>query len=342
MKSMEQRFSKPRVFLSHSKKDSAFIEKLAEDLRKSQIEPWLDTDEIRHGKSWQDSIFEFGLPTCDAILVYFTKFSIQSAVVKKEMDVGLLQKLKDSNVAFLPYVDEAQIRDSLRPDIQALQTPEWNEANYHSLLPRVVAEVWRSFLERTVATATKDERLKRTELELELEKSRNQSDNFFTTAENSEFDFIWNSFDKIVPLTINQKKQSPKVDERTVINSYTINLHLATLVASLTNYSRSELELDYAEFIVRKMGLDILGISKEVDEDKKEYYFALEGFPDVTEQLLVYGLIESLPHNTTNFDGTSRLKYEMIFSQKYFRFRYWLAYNKRLPNTISLELAEKP
>ncbi len=337
---MEQRFSKPRVFLSHSKKNSAFIEKLAEDLRKSQIEPWLDTYEIRHGKSWQDSIFEYGLPTCDAILVYFTESSILSPVVKKEMDVGLLQKLKDNNIAFLPYVEEAKIRDLLRPDIQALQTPEWNDKNYDSLLPSVVAEIWRSFLERTVASATKDERLKRAELELELEKTRNITENFFSTAENAEFDFIWNSFDKTVPLTINQKKQSPKVDERVVINSYTINLHLATLVASLTNYSRSELDLDYAEFMTRRIGLEILGISKEMDDDKKEYYFALEGFPNITEQLLICGLIENLPHNTTNFDGTSRLKYEMIFSKKYFRFRYWLAYNKKLPDAIRLELVK--
>ena len=90
---METLFNKPRVFLSHSKKNVEFIEKLAADLQKCQIDPWLDSVEIRHGKSWQDSIFEHGLPSCDAIIVYFTEESIQSNVVKKEIDVGLLSFL---------------------------------------------------------------------------------------------------------------------------------------------------------------------------------------------------------------------------------------------------------
>lgn len=339
---MEQRFSKPRVFLSHSKKNSVFIERVADDLRKSQIDPWLDTDEIRHGKSWQDSIFEYGLPTCDAILVYFTEFSILSPVVKKEMDVGLLQKLKDNNVAFLPYVEDAKIRDLLRPDIQALQTPEWNEGNYPSLLPRVVAEIWRSFLERTVASATKDERLKRIELELELEKSRNQNENFFTTAENAEFDFIWKSFDKTIPLVINQKAQSSNLQERVLIKSYTINLDLSTLIACLTNYGRNELDWRHLRFYIEREGLKFLGIPPQSDEDKKLHYFQLEDLPDVTEQLLIFGFVESLAHpisTNSSFGGQDRLKYETVFSKKYFRYRYWLAYNKKLPDSVRFEIA---
>ncbi|MFZ5903636.1 MAG: toll/interleukin-1 receptor domain-containing protein [Chloroflexota bacterium] len=330
---MEQRFSKPRVFLSHSKKNSAFIERLAEDLRKSQIDPWLDTYEIRHGKSWQDYIFEYGLPTCDAILVYFTEFSILSPVVKKEMDVGLLQKLKDNNVAFLPYVDSAKTRDLLRPDIQALQTPEWNDTNYYSLLPRVVAEIWRSFLERTVATATRDERLRRAELELELEKSRNQTENFFTTAETAEFDFIWKSFDKVIPLVINQKSNSPNPEERASINSYMVNLELSTLIACLSNYVRHELEFTWIKHSIQTEGMKFLGIQPQSDEERKSSYFVLEGFPNIMEQLLMYGLVESLSY-PTNFAGRDSLKYETVLSKKYFRYRYWLAYNRKLPESI--------
>ena len=70
---MDHKFNKPRVFLSHSKKDERFIGKLHEDLRKCQIEPWLDTEEIRDGKSWLKVIFEDGIPTCDAVIVYFSE-----------------------------------------------------------------------------------------------------------------------------------------------------------------------------------------------------------------------------------------------------------------------------
>jgi len=80
---MEERINKPRVFLSHSKADIEFIERVNQDLHRCQISPWLDSEEIRHGKPWLDAIFEDGIPTCDAVLVYFTESSLQSKMVKK-------------------------------------------------------------------------------------------------------------------------------------------------------------------------------------------------------------------------------------------------------------------
>ena len=137
---MEQYINKPRVFLSHSEKDDEFVSKLADDLRKCQIEPWHFKYEIRHGKPWLDEIFNLGMPTCDAIVIYLTESSLASPVVKKEIDAGILQQLSDHNIAFLPYVDDEKIRSQLRPDIQALQIPEWNKDNYSYLLPVVVSE----------------------------------------------------------------------------------------------------------------------------------------------------------------------------------------------------------
>lgn len=48
---MDQRFNKPRVFLSHSKSDVEFIKKIKSDLQNCQIDTWFDEDDIRHGKS---------------------------------------------------------------------------------------------------------------------------------------------------------------------------------------------------------------------------------------------------------------------------------------------------
>jgi hypothetical protein len=105
---------KPRVFLSHSKADSAFVERLYGDLQRCQIYPWLDTLEIRHGQPWLDAIFEGGLPNCDCVLVYLTRASIESQMVKKEIDAAIIKKLRDSRVAFLPYVSDAALRQALR------------------------------------------------------------------------------------------------------------------------------------------------------------------------------------------------------------------------------------
>jgi hypothetical protein len=337
---MEQRFNKPLVFLSHSKKDRVFIKRLDDDLRKSQIDTWLDEYEIRHGKSWQDSVFELGLPTCDAIIVYLTESSISSPIVKKEMDVGLLQKLSDNNIAFLPYVSEARIRSLLRPDIQALQTPEWNDGNYHSLLPRVVSEIWRSYLERTVASATRDERLKRVEAELELEKDRNQRENFFSLSENAEFEFMWKSFDRAITVEITWGNLNPD-KEATPVNSYELSIHLSSVIASLGNYSAFEFDMNHIKYFIReqaqKMLEEMLGISPDDEENKKA--IGMKGFPDLTKQLLMYGLTESFTH-TENWSGTNRLEYKMMLTKKYFRFRYWLSYNQKSTDSIDMKIIQ--
>lgn len=107
---MENKISKPRVFLSHSKLDSGFIERITNDLRRCQIDPWLDTDEIRDGKPWLKVIFEDGISACDVVLVYLTANSIDSKFVAKEIDAAIVEQLKDEGISFLPYVGDKQIR----------------------------------------------------------------------------------------------------------------------------------------------------------------------------------------------------------------------------------------
>jgi hypothetical protein len=332
---MEERINKPRVFLSHSKKNSDFIEKLANDLRRCQIDPWLDTDQIRHGKSWQDSIFELGLPTCDAIIVYFTELSIQSSVVKKEMDVGLLQNLKDSNVAFLPYVSNEKLRGELRPDIQALQVPEWNDNNYHSLLPRVVAEIWRSYLERTVSSATKAERLKRVEAELELEKYRNQPEDVFSKSENKEFEFVQNSFDQKIPFSVFKRIYNLEANYSERQEQYTGVIHLSTIVALLSNIISDEYKLSYIYEVLRKNIFELIGKNPEDDTDLALNYH--KGFATFTDELLMHGLIDQFTF-TSRADYSEFLEHRLELSKKYYRFRYWLAYQRKLPDDIFVEL----
>jgi len=55
---MDDSREKPRVFLSHSKADIEFVQKLYDDLRISQIDPWLDSAEIRHGQEEVPTVVE--------------------------------------------------------------------------------------------------------------------------------------------------------------------------------------------------------------------------------------------------------------------------------------------
>jgi hypothetical protein len=47
------------------------------------IDDWIDTEDIRDGRPWLNEIFEHGIPTCDAILVYLTENSLKSNVSLK-------------------------------------------------------------------------------------------------------------------------------------------------------------------------------------------------------------------------------------------------------------------
>jgi hypothetical protein len=81
-------------------------------------------------------------------------------MVQKELDAAVVHQLSAGGVTLVPYVSEANIRGQLRSDIQTLQCREWNEANYDAMLPTVVAEIWRSYLERTVEAAVLQEKSK--------------------------------------------------------------------------------------------------------------------------------------------------------------------------------------
>ena len=328
---MEERINKPKVFLSHSKKNSEFIEKLASDLRKCQIEPWLDTDQIRLGKSWQDSIFEYGLPTCDAVIVYFTEISIQSSVVKKEIDVALLQNLKDNNIAFLPCVNDEKLRLELRPDIQALQVPEWNDKNYYLLLPRVVAEIWRSYLERMIAFAVKDERLKRMQLELELEKRQNEKENVFSPSEIKEFEYIFINLNQYVSVNVSKRFFFKSITNEII--KHTIKINLLSVVANLSNEDEVEYEYNHILIPVITTCRRILDPINPFGDDADLNHTGYDGFdfPNLITELQMFGLVETVAYND-NFN------FKYILTKKYYRFRYWLAFNRTLPNEILAEL----
>ena len=346
---MVGQLNKPRVFLSHSKKDIDFIERLDADLRKCQIDTWIDTVEIRHGKSWQDSIFQFGLPTCDAVIVYFTELSLQSPVVRKEMDVALLQTLKDKNVAFLPYISDANRRTELRPDIQALQTPEWNEKNYYSLLPIVVSEIWRSYLERIVSITVKDEQLKRTQLELELEKKNSQTDSVFSPLEMKEFDYIYGQFNKSLFLSVDYIRGSRFVrehisDEDIIAkNIHQIEINLHDCFCELNNFDKNEYSKYDLGRSIYKLAYESISIDPSFSNIKDDYRqmvgveLQINNIPNMIEQLSLFGLvkIETIRNEDAN-TWNDLIIYRYIFSEKYYRYRYWLAYFKKLSNKIEL------
>ena len=337
---MNDRLIKPKVFLSHSKSDADFVRHLHGDLQRCQIDPWIDEIEIRTGKPWLDVIFEDGLPTCDSVFVYLTDVSIKSAMVKKEIDAGIIQQLKDRRVAFLPYVDSAEVRKNLRADIKTLHVPVWNTSNYHSELPRFVAEVWRSFTERMLHSAVQEEENKRLKAEIELQKLTNRTrTSVFSSSEDADFNYVWSNLDyPLQYLVLENVYSSAKKDELLSSKHFRLILNAGSLFAQLPVVNKVEyVSYEVNRYIANEAGELIKRLSNP-QTDKIDYQ--LTEFEDFRDRLLMFGLIQSLyvpPQQTENTlfrSFANRTSYRYLYTERMFRFRYWLAYNKLLQDGL--------
>ncbi len=104
---------KPKIFLSHSKKDKAIIEKIANDLRYCNIDVWYDEWEIPPGESIRKKIFEDGIPNCDSFFVYLTPNSVDAYWVQKELDSAVIRDSEDRNSFLILFVDNDETRKKL-------------------------------------------------------------------------------------------------------------------------------------------------------------------------------------------------------------------------------------
>lgn len=331
--------NKPKVFLSHSKKDKEFIHRLCKDLRLCQIEPWLDSQEIRHGQHWLDAIFESGIPTCDAILVYLTENSVESAMVKKEIDAGIIKKLNESHVAFLPYVSQEILRKQLRMDIQALQTPVWNKENYAEMLPRVIAEIWHSYLDSRVVSVVNEEKVRRLEAELELERLKKTGiESIFEARENAEFELIWEKFDFIQESSLVHLIKKFDGLSRT----YSVRIEIQTIIPRLDLMSGALLEEPTRSFnrMLETLIFECSSIRSMLDmystQDKIEISANSGDVTDLMNKLRICGLI------ATRKEVVKNHKRDIISpTEKLDRFKFWLYCKEILPNEIKYEIMAK-
>ena len=76
----------PRVFISHSTQDRAFVEQeIVALLERCGVETWYSKDSIQPTDQWERSILQ-GLKSCDVFLLVMSPRSAQSPWVKREVD----------------------------------------------------------------------------------------------------------------------------------------------------------------------------------------------------------------------------------------------------------------
>lgn len=94
-----------KVFISYSQKDKVLARQIYKYLKNS-TKAWLDENEILVGDSIPNKIQE-GITSSDYILVLFTKNSVESGWVKREIESKLVNEISTGNISIIPILGES-------------------------------------------------------------------------------------------------------------------------------------------------------------------------------------------------------------------------------------------
>jgi hypothetical protein len=133
----------PRVFLSHSSADKAFVSRLANDLQARKVPVWFDRWELKIGDSLTQRIQD-GIAESSWLAIVLSKNSVKSEWVKKELAAAHAMELHKRSVFILPLViDDCEIPVFLLDKLYADFRISY-EHGFESLVRRVVegAEVY--------------------------------------------------------------------------------------------------------------------------------------------------------------------------------------------------------
>lgn len=95
----------PRVFLSHSNKDKAFVEYLAKKLESDGFSVWYDDWEIYVGDSIVQKIND-GISTSDFLVVVLSRNSVNSKWVQEELNAATIKNMNSKGAFILPVLLE--------------------------------------------------------------------------------------------------------------------------------------------------------------------------------------------------------------------------------------------
>lgn len=90
------------LFISYSHKDKDFVRRLVSDLKDIGINVWIDDSELKLG----DSVLEKIISALDRVkyVIAISKNSINSTLVKKELEVAMNQEIDGKRVKVIPLL----------------------------------------------------------------------------------------------------------------------------------------------------------------------------------------------------------------------------------------------
>lgn len=93
------------IFISYSHKDKDFVDRLATQLVRRNVNVWLDRWELSVGDSLVDRVQD-AVDGASALLVVLSHASVSSEWCKKELSAGLLRELEERRVVVMPVMLE--------------------------------------------------------------------------------------------------------------------------------------------------------------------------------------------------------------------------------------------
>src|SRR5262245_12591124 len=120
------------VFISYSRKDSAFIQKVFQALEDLKFTAWVDWSDIYKGEKWLEAIYA-GIETADTFIFVLTPDSLKSEICHKEIAHARRHKKR-----IIPLVHRVVEQDNqLLPEIHNT----WFEQNWETAARANWAEI---------------------------------------------------------------------------------------------------------------------------------------------------------------------------------------------------------
>jgi len=101
-----------RIFISYSSKDKAFAELVAAELRRANLDPWIDRDNVLAGDDVLERLGE-GLKTMDLLLFVVSRDALRSEWVDRELKFATKRAIKDREIRILPFIIDDTPDDAL-------------------------------------------------------------------------------------------------------------------------------------------------------------------------------------------------------------------------------------
>lgn len=125
-----------KVFVSHSSKDKAFVDRIVADLAAQQIPVWYDKLDIRIGDSIPGKI-NAGLSDAKYFLIVLSPDSVASLWVQEELNAALMRQITSNGTFLIPIL----LRDCEIPPLLAHRRYVDFRSNYNDGLTEILS-IW--------------------------------------------------------------------------------------------------------------------------------------------------------------------------------------------------------